>query len=149
MVATNDRTMTSNDPDRPPVRAEAIDDCDEMSVPPHSGQAEEAVLGAVLKNGLAIADVVPFLKPRHFYEARNRYIYAAMAALFDRASAIDYHTIAEELERQGTYQQAGGLVYLSEVNLVNAIRGAYRALCSHRPRARGQATLHRRCTAGR
>jgi replicative DNA helicase len=117
MVATSDRTMTSNAPDRPPVQVEAIDDCDEMSAPPHSSQAEEAVLGAVLKNGFAIADVVPFLKPRHFYEARNRYIYAAMAALFERAAAIDYHTIADELERQGTYEQAGGLLYLLELNL--------------------------------
>ena len=117
MVATNDPKMTSNGIDRPLVQDEPRDDDDEMSVPPHSAQAEEAVLGAVLKRGLAIADVVPFLKPQHFYEARHRYIYAAMAALFERAAAIDYHTIAEELERQGTYEQAGGLVYLSELNL--------------------------------
>jgi replicative DNA helicase len=44
-------------------------------------------------------------------------MYAAMGALFERAAAIDYHTIAEELERQGTYVQAGGLAYLSEINL--------------------------------
>jgi replicative DNA helicase len=31
-------------------------------VPPQSTQAEEAVLGSVLKNGLAIADVLTFLK---------------------------------------------------------------------------------------
>jgi replicative DNA helicase len=60
---------------------------------------------------------VPFLKPQHFYEARHRYIYAAMAAPCERAAAIDYHTIAEELQRQGTYEQPGGLVHLSEVNL--------------------------------
>ncbi|MDQ6674023.1 MAG: AAA family ATPase, partial [Chloroflexota bacterium] len=109
--------MTSNGIDRPLDQDRPRDDIDEMSVPPHSAQAEEAVLGAVLKRGLCIADVVPFLKPQHFYEARHRYVYGAMAALFERAAAIDYHTIAEELERQGTYEQAGGLVYLSQVNL--------------------------------
>src|SRR6266516_7972983 len=114
MVAANDQKMKSNGIDRPLVQDEPGIDDDEMSVPPHSRQAEEAVLGSVLKRGLAIADMVPFLKPQHFYEARHRYIYAAMAALFERAAAIDYHTIAEELERQGTYEQAGGLVYLSE-----------------------------------
>jgi replicative DNA helicase len=116
MVATNDPKMTSNGHNRSPVHDEPDED-DEMSVPPHSTQAEEAVLGAVLKRGLAIADVVHFLKPQSFYEARHRYIYSAMAALFERAAAIDYHTIAEELERQGTYEQAGGLGYLSELNL--------------------------------
>src|SRR6266536_2705421 len=94
-----------------------FDDTEDLSVPPHSTQAEEAVLGSVLKRGLSIADVLPFLKPHHFYEARHRHIYAAMAALFERAAAIDYHTIAEELEHQGTYEQSGGLVYLSELNL--------------------------------
>jgi hypothetical protein len=67
--------------------------------------------------GSEVAYVVPFLKPQHFYEARHRYVYSTMAALFERAAAIDYHTIAEELERQGTYEPAGGLGYLSELNL--------------------------------
>jgi replicative DNA helicase len=117
MVATTDPPTTSNGQGQPLAQVASHDDDDEMSRPPHSAQAEEAVLGAVLKRGLAIADVVTFLKPQHFYEARHRYIYASMAALFERAAAIDYHTIAEELERQGTYDQAGGLVYLSELNL--------------------------------
>src|SRR5438445_10624994 len=38
-------------------------------------------------------------------------------ALFERAAAIDYHTIAEELIHQGTYESAGGLLYLSELSL--------------------------------
>ena len=95
-----------------------FEDAEDMSaLPPHSTQAEEAVLGSVLKRGLAIADVLPFLKPHHFYERRHEHIFAAMAALFERAAAIDYHTIAEELIHQGTYESAGGLLYLSELSL--------------------------------
>jgi len=94
-----------------------LDSEEEQSLPPHSTQAEEAVLGSVLKRGLSIADVLPFLKPHHFYEMRNQHVYAAMAALFERAAAIDYHTICEELEHQGTYDQTGGLVYLSQLDL--------------------------------
>src|SRR6202011_3514112 len=94
-----------------------FDDAEDLSVPPHSSQGEEAVLGSVLKRGLAIADVLPFLKPHHFYERRHEHIFAAMAALFERAAAIDYHTIAEELKHQGTYESAGGLLYLSELSL--------------------------------
>jgi hypothetical protein len=30
---------------------------------------------------------------------------------------IDYHTVASELVRQGTYERAGGMVCLSEINL--------------------------------
>jgi replicative DNA helicase len=94
-----------------------VDAEEQQSLPPHSKQAEEAVLGSVLKNGLSIADVLPFLKPHHFYEVRHRHIYGAMAALFERAGAIDYHMIGEELTHQGTYESAGGLLYLAELNL--------------------------------
>jgi len=31
--------------------------------------------------------------------------------------AIDYHTLDAELQRQGTYERAGGLLYLTEINL--------------------------------
>jgi len=85
--------------------------------PPHSSQAEEAVLGSCLKKPLAIADVVPFLKPHHFYEPRYRSVYAAMVALFERAQSIDYHTLADELKRQGTYESSGGLLFLAELNV--------------------------------
>jgi replicative DNA helicase len=99
--------------------ATLLPEAEELSmVPPHSIQAEEAVLGSVLKRGLAIADVLTFLKPHHFYERRHEHIFAAMAALFERAAAIDYHMIAEELTHQGTYEAAGGLVYLSELSLL-------------------------------
>src|SRR5437879_4942700 len=91
---TNDRLVHD---DLPQLDDDELD----LSIPPHSSQAEEAVLGSVLKRGLAIADVLPLLKPQHFYEAPNRHVYAAMAALFERAAAIDYHTIAEELTHQG------------------------------------------------
>src|SRR5439155_19723148 len=94
-----------------------LDAEEQQSLPPHSKQAEEAVLGSVLKNGMSIADVMPFLKPHHFYEARHGQIYAAMAALFERAAALDYHTIADELQHQGTYESSGGLLRLSEINL--------------------------------
>jgi replicative DNA helicase len=40
-----------------------------------------------------------------------------MVALFERGDSIDYHTVAAELEHQGTYQVAGGLVGLAELNV--------------------------------
>jgi hypothetical protein len=108
----SDRSLSTDD-------RQQLDEAEELSlVPPHSTQAEEAVLGSILKRGLAIADVLTFLKPHHFYERRHEHIFAAMAALFERAAAIDYHTIAEELTHQGTYEAAGGLLYLSELSLM-------------------------------
>ena len=93
MVGTADTNGKLVPDDLPQLDDDELD----SSIPPHSSQAEEAVLGSVLKRGLAIADVVPLLKPHHFYVARNRHLYSAMAALLERAALIDYYTIAEEL----------------------------------------------------
>src|SRR5207302_1288894 len=114
-----------------------LEDDEVLSQPPHSSQAEEAVLGSVLKRGLAIADILPFLKPHHFYEARHRHIFAAMAASLqllepdhvyergdplvlaamgaplERPAAIAYHASAEELTHHGAYESAGGLASVS------------------------------------
>jgi replicative DNA helicase len=105
--------------DRPLVEhgMQPAEDRVDLSTPPHSLDAEVAVLGSVLKSGLSVADVAPFLKPQHFYRPGHRHIYAAMTALFERAAAIDYHTIVEELKHQGTYDDAGGMQYLAEVDL--------------------------------
>jgi len=94
-----------------------VDEPAAPEAPPHSLQAEEAVLGAVLKQPLALADVVTFLEPGHFYSPPYRHVYAAMVALFARGAAIDYHTVADELQRQGSYEAAGGLLQLAELNV--------------------------------
>jgi len=77
------------------------DDEHDLSLPLHSSQAEEAVLGSILKNGQAMADIAAWLKPSDFYVVRNRHVFTAMHALFDRGSKIDYHLLADELERRG------------------------------------------------
>src|SRR5689334_14970072 len=101
-AATEQATVTitefhGNDPGAQHAEVLDLEEARTSSLPPHSLQAEEAVLGSVLKNPLAITEVLPFLKPQHFYKQQNRHVYAAMAALFERAAAIDFHTIAEEL----------------------------------------------------
>jgi replicative DNA helicase len=96
----------------------ATDEDVDTAAPPHSLDAEEAVIGSVLKHGLSLADVATFLKPEHFYHPAYRVVYAAMVALFVRGASIDYHTVAAELQRLGTYETAGGLLGLSELNVV-------------------------------
>ena len=89
----------------------------DLSQPPHSLQAEEAVLGSVLKNPSSIVRVSDILKPEDFYSQRNRHVYRAMVSLFVESIPIDYHSTADRLQQQGTYEASGGLLYLSELNL--------------------------------
>src|SRR5882762_1763992 len=89
----------------------------DLSLPPHSIQAEEAVLGSILTNPASIVRVSDFLKPEDFYQQRNKHVFRAMLSLFTDGKPIDYHSTADSLEQQGTYETAGGLLYLSELNL--------------------------------
>jgi len=89
----------------------------DLSLPPHSLQAEEAVLGSVLKNPNSIVQIADFLKPEDFYAQRNKHVFRAMVTLFADGKPIDYHSTADALQQQGTYEASGGLLYLSELNL--------------------------------
>src|SRR5438270_129245 len=89
----------------------------DLSLPPHSLQAEEAVLGSILKNPSSIVRVSDFLRPEDFYQQRNRYVFRAMLSLFSDGIPIDYHSTADRLQQQAAYEASGGLLYLSELNL--------------------------------
>src|ERR1700736_6461565 len=89
----------------------------DLSLPPHSIQAEEAVLGSILKNPASIVRVSDFLRPEDFYQQRNRHVFRAMLSLFADGQPIDYHSTADRLQQQGAYEASGGLLYLSELNL--------------------------------
>jgi replicative DNA helicase len=96
-----------------PSRAEERD----LNLPPHSLQAEEAVLGSILKNPQSVVRVSDFLKPEDFYQQRNKHVFRAMLSLFADGKPIDYHSTADCLQQQGSYEASGGLLYLSELNL--------------------------------
>ena len=72
-------------------------------VPPHSIEAEHAVLGAILlyPRFLMIASVEEGLRPEDFYRERNALTYGAMLSLAERAAGIDVLTVCAELERTG------------------------------------------------
>ena len=54
----------------------------DLTLPPQSIQAEEAVLGSILKNPASIVQVSDFLRPEDFYHARNKHVFRAMVSLF-------------------------------------------------------------------
>lgn len=82
---------------------------------PHSRDAEEAVIGAVLINPEAYYDVATFLRPEDFYVHRNRWIWETFARLHDRRQPIDLLTVSEELDQLGQLSEVGGPAYLTAI----------------------------------
>ena len=80
---------------------------------PHSREAEEAVLGAVLINPEAYYDVASFLRADDFYIHRHRWIWECFTRLHERRIPVDLLTVTEELEQQGQLAEVGGPAYLT------------------------------------
>lgn len=81
---------------------------------PYNQAAEEAVIGCVLINPLAVYDLA-LLKPEHFYIHRLRWIWKAVLSLEARRVPLDYLTITDELDRQGLLAEIGGPSYLTSL----------------------------------
>jgi replicative DNA helicase len=80
---------------------------------PHSREAEEAVIGAVLINPEAYYDVASLLKGEDFYIHRHRWIWETFTRLHEQRLPIDLLTVSEELDQQGKLAEIGGPAYLS------------------------------------
>jgi replicative DNA helicase len=92
---------------------------------PHSREAEEAVVGAVLINPEAYYDVAQFLQADDFYIHRHKWIWEAFTSLHEQRTPIDLLTLTEELDRKGQLAEIGGPAYLTA--LVNQVPSSLNA----------------------
>ena len=84
-------------------------------VMPHSLEAEQAVLGAMLIDSRCVADVIAMLKtPEVFYLETNRNIFETILAMFNYSQAIDPVTVLEQMRLNGTTTE-GTSRYLVEL----------------------------------
>ena len=92
---------------------------------PHSREAEEAVVGAVLINPEAYYDVAQFLSPDDFYIHRNKFVWEAFTRLHEQRIPVDLLTLSEELDRVGQLAEIGGSAYLT--SLINQVPSSLNA----------------------
>ncbi|MCD8024427.1 MAG: replicative DNA helicase [Candidatus Gastranaerophilales bacterium] len=87
-----------------------------QKLPPHSIEAEEAVLGAILINsGETMNRVVEILRPNSFYSPRNKLIYEAMLFMFNQNKPIDCLSVAEYFNSKNSLDSIGGREYLNDL----------------------------------
>lgn len=87
-------------------------------IPPHSLDAEQAVLGSMLIERPAVEKAAEILKANDFYREAHRHIFEAMLNLAEKDEPIDLLTLSEELKTRGFHDTVGGLIYLQ--NLMEA-----------------------------
>ena len=85
-------------------------------IPPHSIEAEQSVLGAMIVNKEAINTAIEIIKPDDFYKEANKEIFEAIIVLFNRNEPVDLITLSEELKRRDTLENIGGVTYLANLS---------------------------------
>ncbi|MEJ6018542.1 replicative DNA helicase [Corynebacterium sp. H113] len=79
---------------------------------PHSIEAEQGVLGGMLLNPQAVADVYEILRPEDFYRPAHQLVYQAILHLYGESSEVDPILVAGRLDRLGELERVGGAPYL-------------------------------------
>lgn len=85
-------------------------------IPPHSIEAEQAVLGGVMLDSRRINEVSEMLMAEHFYMDSHRKIYKAILELSQKGDPIDLLTVKSMLDKHGTLEDVGGIEYISELS---------------------------------
>jgi replicative DNA helicase len=86
-----------------------------VRVPPHSQEAEESVLGAMLIDKDAVIAVAEFLLPEDFYDERLRDIYQACLDLYEARTPIDVLTVTERLKKRKNIKNIGSSSFLADL----------------------------------
>ena len=84
----------------------------DVRTPPHSIEAEQAVLGGLLLDASSWDNVADVVQAEDFYRPDHRLIFAAIGALAGAGKPCDMVMVSGQLERAGQLQDAGGLAYL-------------------------------------
>jgi replicative DNA helicase len=90
-----------------------------LKVPPHSKEAEMAVLGSVMIDKSALSKVLDTLTAEDFYFSEHAHIYNAMIDLFDKNAPLDILSLQGYLDEKGLLSRVGGSTYLA--TLVNSV----------------------------
>ncbi|GAB3849516.1 replicative DNA helicase [Nesterenkonia populi] len=87
----------------------------ESRIPPQDVVAEQSVLGGMLLDKDAIADVVEILRGTDFYRPAHEMIYEAVIDLYGRGEPADVVTVNDELSKKQQLQRVGGPTYLHNI----------------------------------
>jgi replicative DNA helicase len=86
-----------------------------LRLPPHSVEAEQAVLGGLLLSNQAWDRIGDILAESDFYRADHRVLWRAITKLIEENKPADVLTVTEAVKITGELNDVGGLAYLHQL----------------------------------
>ncbi len=82
---------------------------------PHSLEAEQSVLGAMLIDSRCVNDVIGMVRPGDFYLQTNRDIYETIYEMFSYSQVIDPVTVLDKMRERGVYDEQNSTKYIMQL----------------------------------
>lgn len=96
----------------------------DLKAQPHSVQAEQAILGAILSDNGVIAEIGSRITAAMFYKREHKAVYLACEQLCHDRKPVDGVTLCEALSATGSLSDAGGIEYIAELASQPSTRNA-------------------------
>lgn len=87
-----------------------------LRIPPHSLEAEMALLGSVMLRPDAIYEIMDIVVVQSFYFEKHRIVFEAMLELFSKHSPIDLLSLSARLKEKDLLERIGGTTFLTELS---------------------------------
>lgn len=84
-------------------------------MPPHNREAEQALLGTLLRNPDSIAEIIRAVRADDYYVFAHGKLHETIVDLHGRGVGIDTVTLAEAIGRRGLLDEIGGAIYIAEL----------------------------------
>ncbi|MFA6314801.1 MAG: replicative DNA helicase [Candidatus Paceibacterota bacterium] len=91
----------------------------DLKIPPHSIEAEKALLGSIMIRGEAMHDIMDIVGEQSFYSNQHRMIWQSILDLHTKNNPIDVLTVSARLKEKNELDQSGGMAFLTE--LINTV----------------------------
>ncbi len=86
-----------------------------LRIPPHSVEAEQAVIGGLLLDNRAWEQIADRIAEEDFYRLDHQLLFRAIRHLEENSQPFDAVTLSEWLDNNGQLEEAGGLAYLGRL----------------------------------
>ena len=86
-----------------------------LKIPPHSIEAEQAVIGGLLLDNRAWEKIADKITVADFYREEHRVLFSAIGNLEAKSQPFDAVTLSELLTNTNQLDQVGGLAYIGRL----------------------------------